>query len=48
MSCLAGRTERYTFSASPRLACVIEAAPRLTDDAMFEQSLQIEPRGAFV
>jgi hypothetical protein len=47
MSCLAGRVERYTFSASPRIGLLIEATPRLTEDELYKQSLELEPRGMY-
>ena len=47
MTCLAGRTERYTLCPSQSVASVLDASPRLPDDELFQNSLQLEPRGVY-
>ena len=46
-SCLAGRVERYPMSESAALEQLIRAAPQLTNEELYKQSLQIEPRGRY-
>ena len=45
-SCLAGRTERYIFSTLPGLSRMLEAAPRRSEEQLYQESLLREPRGA--
>ena len=45
VSCLAGRTERYSFSTLPGLARMLEAAPRRSEEQLYRESLLREPRG---
>jgi len=46
-SCLAGRVERYSLNESSRAKALIDTAERLSNEEMYEKSLQIEPRGKF-
>ena len=44
-TCLSGRTCRYSFAALPGLSRLFDAAPRHSEDAMYQKSLLLEPRG---
>ena len=44
-SCLAGRTERFSFTSLPGLERMLEAAPRWTEEELYKASLLREPRG---
>ena len=46
--CLAGRCARYEFSALPGIGALVDAAKRLSEDALYRESLQREPRGMSV
>ena len=44
-TCLTGQTRHFSFSALPGIALIFGAASRLTQDAQYKLSLEIEPRG---
>jgi hypothetical protein len=44
-SCLAGRVERYSLNESSRAKVLLDTAERLSNEEMYDKSLQIEPRG---
>ena len=44
-TCLGGRARVYPFSALPGIVRLFEAAPRLSEDELYRQSLHWEPRG---
>ena len=45
-ACLSGRAIRYPFGALPGIAKLLEAAPRLSQDELYNESLLREPRAA--